>query len=319
MKSSLSLLFFLAAVLSPLSVRAEDLLFGVDAGSTPIVFDTRSFTPSVLTNTSIPYSLWQHPATCDPSNGVFYIVGYDLNSRSYFALGINIKTGELDTQLRLPFSAGPIINKGVFLNFNNPTKELLITGPCSDNISHHCVISVATDTGSWIEISRIEVGTDSSGALSAFDPVNGIEYIILSEGNSNQQTLMGVNVRDRSIRRTTINGGNVFSTLHYDPQTRSLFGMGFNQNQSLSIMQIDPRSDSNIKIVAALPKYKKILGSMAALNNGSHRLYTFLTNSDQSFPYISYEFVSLDLNTGNILSAVAACTSTTCPISICSL
>jgi len=286
-------------------------LFGVDAESIPMELNTSNLSSfHQLTTISIPYSLWRYSSAFDASTSRFYIVGYNISASTYVLLGVNSENGNLDVQQPLPFAVDAVLNK-VFLDFSTSSNGIYLTGPCPDSSSDSCIIRMDPVSGSYVQVAEMGVG---AVLLSTYDEQQDVEFLVV--GTSTQQALVGVSVANGTLTHKMALGNMTLSNLHFDQATGNLYGISKMSN-ALDFVQINPQANS-ISTVASLSGFTSVLQCVSAMSHQANAMFVFLSNSDIPFPNTPYQLVTIDISTGEVIDAVAGCTTSTCPITIVS-
>lgn len=238
------------------------ILFGLDAWSVPIKIDTANFSTTQLSSTSVTFSKFQQSAVYIPSANQFYIVTYDAQTTSFYLIGISTSNGNQVPQ-PLPFNQAATTYQ-LILDYSHTSGELYITGPCNDSANAQCMISMdPINTGSWQDVSRIAIPNTQNVALSAFDEMQNVEFVLL--GAPTLPVLVGISASDGSLVYKMPLKGISMSTLHFDRTTGLLYGIGKKGNGGAQLLQIDAKRNT-ISTVTTLSGYGITLGSTSAVN-----------------------------------------------------
>jgi len=310
------LLVFLLAFVAAAFVHSSTL-FSISTARKVISIDSQTGTISSLGTTIIPYVVWQSSSAVDDQANILYSVGYSL-SGAYSLLGFNLRNNaSLEIVLPLPFSKGSIINR-VFWDLNKLTRELLITGPCPSDATANCLIKFSPQNRNWNPLFQIDdLGSTNSISLSVFTELSSSEVIVV-DGDVNNQVLFVVNAINGESFKLPLSDIILYS-LEYDSVSQNLFAIASKEQNgkfALYFVQIDSQTGT-FSLISPIASYIDAFTQVATISPKDRRLYALLTNSTQPFPYTSYDLVTLDIDTGKLVSAVPAfCVASECPITI---
>ena len=116
----------------------------------------------VKTFAALPYEAQgQGVSSSDVSRGIFYIVGTNLSTDSIALVGISISTGEVLTEIPLPFVLEAFIGVGQYVDVDPVSHDVFVTGRSPTDMQHK-IYRVNPTTNTITKVANVGDGTCES-------------------------------------------------------------------------------------------------------------------------------------------------------------
>lgn len=266
----------------------------------------------------IPYELQaQELSTYDDAHGVLYLLGYNDSDTHTNLVGVNSKTGVVVSDIELPFVTESFVGVGQTVAFDPVSGHVLASGRLTPT-SNHSILLVDPVKGTYAKLAEIGFG-DVLGTTSVYDHLTST--LFLQFASNNAVDLYGVNLKTgvATVIPQDSSTGQTLETMDFSPSTGLVFGVGFKAVGSAftrNIVQLDPKT-SKITVIAELPQYLVIAGSIAALNDSpaTRSLFVYLQKASAA-PSDPFDLVQVSTSKGTVVTSPVAGTNDVLPWSL---
>eukprot|EP01129_Flabellula_baltica_P016409 TRINITY_DN8729_c0_g1_i1.p1 TRINITY_DN8729_c0_g1~~TRINITY_DN8729_c0_g1_i1.p1 ORF type:complete len:313 (+),score=51.61 TRINITY_DN8729_c0_g1_i1:14-952(+) len=305
MKSVISILLLVSLVV----LESNGQLYGLKSNPTQLFVYNTQTGESKAVGDSIPFEVDGPVGSVDDKHGLFYTIGYNTSTQDESLIGLSLKTGRVEVEVKLPFATEGFVGVGETVDVDPETGDVFVSGHDPTTSGKHHFTRYIVSSKTFDSITIVPDG-DILGAPSTYDSDNKIIWTQYYADNNIK--LYGIDVVNKIILHEIINTENL-DGMNFDPETGLIYGVGLHINNKTSyyrtVLSFNPKS-LKFKIINTIPGYFLMEAGAYGMNTKDHEIYCIMQPKSGT----TNRLLTLSYKTGDLITAPNLCkTLSDCP------